>query len=41
MQSILPSLRAMQAFESFGRLGSVNSAARELGVTAGAVSRSS
>ena len=39
MRSILPSLRAMQAFESFGRLGSVNAAARELGVTPGAISQ--
>lgn len=39
MQSILPPLRAMQAFESFGRLGSVNAAARELGVTPGAISQ--
>lgn len=39
MQSNLPSLRAMQAFESFGRLGSVNAAARELGVTPGAISQ--
>jgi len=29
----------MQAFESFGRLGSVNAAARELGVTPGAISQ--
>ncbi|WP_303486573.1 LysR substrate-binding domain-containing protein [Shimia thalassica] len=39
MQSILPPLRSMQAFESFGRLGSVNAAARELGVTPGAISQ--
>lgn len=39
MQSPLPSLRALQAFESFGRLGSVTAAARELGVTAGAISQ--
>lgn len=39
MRSILPPLRAMQAFESFGRLGSVNAAARELGVTPGAISQ--
>lgn len=39
MQSPLPPLRAMQAFESFGRLGSVSAAAHELGVTSGAVSQ--
>jgi LysR family glycine cleavage system transcriptional activator len=39
MQSILPPLRAMHAFESFGRLGSVSAAARELGVTPGAISQ--
>jgi LysR family glycine cleavage system transcriptional activator len=39
MSSILPPLRALQAFESFGRLGSVNAAAQELGVTAGAISQ--
>ncbi len=39
MQSSLPPLRALQAFESFGRLGSVTAAARELGVTAGAISQ--
>lgn len=39
MRSILPPLRAMQAFEAFGRLGSVNAAARELGVTPGAISQ--
>lgn len=39
MRPILPPLRAMQAFESFGRLGSVNAAARELGVTPGAISQ--
>ncbi len=39
MQSNLPPLRALHAFESFGRLGSVNAAARELGVTPGAVSQ--
>ncbi len=39
MQSTLPPLRAMHAFESFGRLGSVSAAARELGVTPGAVSQ--
>lgn len=32
-------LRAMQAFEAFGRLGSVTAAADELGVTLGAVSQ--
>ena len=39
MQPILPPLRAMHAFESFGRLGSVSAAARELGVTPGAISQ--
>jgi LysR family transcriptional regulator, glycine cleavage system transcriptional activator len=34
-----PSLRAMQAFEAFGRLGSVTAAAEELGVSVGAVSQ--
>lgn len=34
-----PPLRAIQAFEAFGRLGSVTAAARELGVTVGAVSQ--
>lgn len=35
----LPPLRALQAFEAFGRLGSVTDAAAELGVTPGAVSQ--
>lgn len=39
MASQLPPLRALQAFEAFGRLGSVNGAAHELGVTAGAISQ--
>ncbi len=39
MRSLLPPLRALQAFESFGRLGSVSAAARELGVTPGAISQ--
>jgi LysR family glycine cleavage system transcriptional activator len=39
MKSYLPNLRALQAFEAFGRLGSVNGAAAELGVTPGAVSQ--
>lgn len=39
MKTFLPPLRAMQAFEAFGRLGSVSSAARELGVTSGAISQ--
>lgn len=39
MRSILPPLRALQAFESFGRLGSVNAAAQELGVTPGEISQ--
>jgi LysR family glycine cleavage system transcriptional activator len=34
-----PTLRAMQAFEAFGRLGSVTAAAEELGVSVGAVSQ--
>ncbi|WP_323778784.1 LysR substrate-binding domain-containing protein [Leisingera sp.] len=39
MKSFLPPLRALQAFEAFGRLGSVSSAAQELGVTSGAISQ--
>lgn len=39
MRSTLPPLRALQAFESFGRLGSVSAAAQELGVTSGAISQ--
>lgn len=39
MNTALPPLRALQAFEAFGRLGSVNSAARALGVTPGAISQ--
>lgn len=39
MNSALPPLRALQAFEAFGRLGSVNGAARALGVTPGAISQ--
>ena len=39
MNRILPPLRALQAFEAFGRLGSVKGAARALGVTPGAVSQ--
>ncbi|MES2434003.1 MAG: LysR family transcriptional regulator [Pseudomonadota bacterium] len=35
----LPSMRALQAFEAFGRLGSATAAAAELGVTIGAVSQ--
>lgn len=35
----LPPVRALQAFEAFGRLGSVTQAARELGVSVGAVSQ--
>lgn len=34
-----PPLRALQAFEAFGRIGSVTGAADELGVSAGAVSQ--
>lgn len=39
MRLNLPPLRALQAFEAFGRLGSVTAAARELGVTPGAISQ--
>ena len=39
MKTILPPLRALQAFEAFGRLGSVGGAAQELGVTSGAISQ--
>ena len=39
MTSSLPPLRALQAFECFGRTGSVNAAARALGVTPGAISQ--
>ena len=39
MNANLPPMRALQAFEAFGRLGSVSDAARELGVTPGAVSQ--
>lgn len=35
----LPTLRALQVFEAFGRLGSATSAAAELGVSVGAVSQ--
>lgn len=35
----LPSMRAIQAFEAFGRLGSATAAATELGVTVGAISQ--
>jgi LysR family glycine cleavage system transcriptional activator len=35
----LPPLRAIQAFEAFGRLGSVTGAAEELGVSPGAISQ--
>lgn len=35
----LPPLRALQAFEAFGRTGSVSGAARALGVTSGAISQ--
>lgn len=35
----LPSMRALQAFEAFGRLGSATAAAAELGVTVGAISQ--
>lgn len=39
MTPSLPPLRALQAFECFGRVGSVNAAARALGVTPGAISQ--
>jgi LysR family glycine cleavage system transcriptional activator len=39
MSRPLPPLRALQAFEAVGRLGAVGAAARELGVTPGAVSQ--
>lgn len=39
MNPSLPPLRAPQAFECFGRVGSVNAAARALGVTPGAISQ--
>lgn len=39
MITTLPPLRALQAFEAFGRLRSVNAAASALGVTAGAISQ--
>lgn len=39
MNPSLPPLRALQAFECFGRIGSVNAAARALGVTPGAISQ--
>ncbi len=35
----LPSMRALQAFEAFGRLGSATTTAAELGVTVGAISQ--
>jgi LysR family transcriptional regulator, glycine cleavage system transcriptional activator len=35
----LPPMRALQAFEAFGRLGSATAAAAELGVTVGAISQ--
>lgn len=35
----LPTLRAIQVFEAFGRLGSATAAAAELGVTVGAISQ--
>lgn len=39
MKSSLPPLRSIQAFEAFGRVGSVAGAAKELNVTAGAISQ--
>lgn len=39
MKTSLPPLRALQAFEAFGRLGSITAAASSLGVTSGAISQ--
>ncbi|WP_168193202.1 LysR family transcriptional regulator [Rhodophyticola sp. CCM32] len=39
MKSHLPPLRSLQAFEAFGRLGSIAGAAQELNVTPGAISQ--
>ena len=39
MATAIPPLRALQAFDAFGRLGSVNAAASALGVTPGAISQ--
>lgn len=39
MSARLPALRALQAFEAIGRFGSVAAAARDLGVSPGAVSQ--
>ena len=39
MKDALSMLNALRAFEAVARLGSVNYAAAELGVTAGAVSK--
>lgn len=39
MTGTLPPLRALQAFEAFGKHGSVSAAARALGVTPGAISQ--
>ncbi|MCB5411920.1 LysR family transcriptional regulator [Pseudogemmobacter faecipullorum] len=39
MSTVLPPLRALQAFDAFGRNGTVHAAARSLGVTPGAVSQ--
>lgn len=39
MPSRLPTLRGLQAFEAIGRFGSVAAAARDLGISAGAVSQ--
>lgn len=39
MTRSIPPLRALQAFEAFGRIGSVTGTAEELGVSAGAVSQ--
>lgn len=39
MKTSLPPLRSVQAFEAFGRIGSVSGASWELSVTAGAISQ--
>lgn len=39
MKPFLPPMRALQAFEALGRLGSVSGAAEDLGVTSGAISQ--
>jgi LysR family glycine cleavage system transcriptional activator len=39
MSTSLPPLRALQAFDAYGRTGTVHAAARSLGVTPGAISQ--